>query len=79
MASSIRHLVIGVVIAVAIATIGVTVIGRAAALAPATQRAQAIASEPRGDQATLPTTAPRFSEHQELRRIFIDPTRERLR
>ena len=77
--ASIRQLIIGTAIAVAISAVGVSVIGNAVALAPAAQRAQATAPQPRGDQATLPDIAGSLSEHQQLRRIFIDEARARLR
>jgi hypothetical protein len=75
--ASIRQLIIGTAIAVAISAVGVSVIGNAVALAPATERAQAGAPDSRRQESHA--FAGRFSDHQQLRRIFIDEARERLR
>jgi hypothetical protein len=77
MAISIRQLVIGIAVAVAMAVVGISVIGVAAALAPATERAQAGAPDSRRQESHA--FAGRLSDHQQLRRIFIDEARERLR
>jgi hypothetical protein len=69
-------LIIGVAIAAALAGIGVSVVGSAVALAPATERVQGGAPQVR--EATSPVIG-RLSEHQELRRILIDEGRTRLR
>jgi hypothetical protein len=76
MAFRIRQLVIGIASAVTMAVVGISVIGAAVALAPATERARASAADAGRPDARF---AGRLSEHQQLRRIFIDETRERLR
>jgi hypothetical protein len=77
MAISIRQLAIGIAAAVAMTAVGISVIGVAAALAPATERAQAGVLDFRRHESHA--FAGRFSDHQQLRRIFIDEARERLR
>jgi hypothetical protein len=79
MAGSIRQLIIGAAIAVAMAAVGVSVIGSAVALPPAIERAQSSAPEPSRGQTTLSGTVGRLSDQQEIRRMFIDGARERLR
>jgi hypothetical protein len=77
MHSSIAQLVSGMVVAVGLAVVGVSAIGGAAAF----ERAQAHTLEaPVGHQVEpLTETDARLGDRQQLRRLFFDDARDRLK
>jgi hypothetical protein len=76
MPSNIAQLVTGIVVAVGLALVGVSAIGAAAAF----ERAQARTAEaPAGQIEPLADTDVNLGERQQLRRLFFDGPRERMR
>ena len=76
MPSNIAQLVTGIVVAVGLALVGVSAIGAAAAF----ERAQAHTAEaPAGQIEPLANTDVNLRERQQLRRLFFDGARERMR
>ena len=81
MPSSITQLVIAMAVAVAMAVVGVNAIGSTAGLASTVELAQVDAPETvtGGHESSLSDADPRVSDRQQLRRLFLDESRNRLR
>ncbi len=76
MPSSIAQLITGVVVALGLALVGVSAIGAAAAF----ERAQSHAVEtPAGQVEPLADVDTRLGDRQQLRRLFFDDARDRLK